>query len=142
MDVTLKLICRKLPGLVFQDYQPVHLGLQRGKEVVEIVPAAKRQVTYWVPLTVELKGKRVRLKGPFVQGKPDDPFLYLAWGVMKGSTFDMFRRAKIGLKHLTPATLQQHVRSGKPLEATVFCTDAHGCPICATVPDGFIDWKL
>ncbi|MCZ7647927.1 MAG: DUF5990 family protein [Planctomycetota bacterium] len=77
-----------------------------------------------------------------MQGKPEEPFIYLSWGVMKGRTFDMFRRAKVRLSHLKPAALRKAAASGKPIEAVVTCTDAQGGPLCASVKDSHITWKV
>lgn len=50
-EVTLQLVCTRLPGICFSDshtepptvYQPVFLGIQKGKEVVDAVPADRQK---------------------------------------------------------------------------------------------------
>jgi len=49
--IVIKLICRNLPGIRFEDpypgqppvREPVYLGIQAGEQVIETVPANRRQ---------------------------------------------------------------------------------------------------
>jgi uncharacterized protein DUF5990 len=84
-----RVVCTDLPGRRFRGLhapqrpvtEPVYLGIQRGREVIEQVPADRRQVTFAAEFTV---GKRPdgspNFLGPYAQGTPDDRFFYLSWG--------------------------------------------------------------
>jgi hypothetical protein len=150
-ELTIRLVCRKLPGTRFDESsrpvrvrEPVYLGIQKGKQVVGAVPADRHQVTYDVAVHV-VKGKNgfPDFLGAYVHGKPNDRFLYLSRGEVKhGAAFEMFRRAKIRLTHLTWSALRKSIGGGGPLVAEISLTDKRGGPLCATIMDEYIKWRL
>lgn len=148
--VRVKVRCRDLPGLKFVNthpsgepsYEPVHLGIQRGREVIEQVPADVKQATFIAEFRVGAKKDgSPNFLGPFAQGTPDDRFFYLAWGVQHpGCGFAMFRRLKVRLGHLTWKQLRASAKSGEPIVVDLRLTDARGGPLCATPPKTHIRW--
>ncbi|HJV08619.1 MAG TPA: DUF5990 family protein, partial [Acidimicrobiales bacterium] len=83
-----------LPGRNWGPYENVHVGVQRKAEPVDLVPGDATQATW--ELAIETDGGDFR--GPHVQGKRGERFLYLTWGAVgAGGTFTMFRRAKLML---------------------------------------------
>jgi hypothetical protein len=60
--------------------------------------------------------------------------------VKSGDRFDMFRRLKIRLGHLSRAKVAAAVKSGKPLTVRLSLTDKKGGPLCATPPPTHIAW--
>src|SRR5689334_15917233 len=99
-ELTIRLVCRDLPGIRFaesgestQVRQPVYLGIQKGKEVVEAVPGDRHQVTYDATLRVaKVKNGQPNFLGAYAHGTPDDRFVCLCWGQMsRGGHFEMFR---------------------------------------------------
>ena len=62
-------------------------------------------------------------RGPAVQGRKGDRFVYLTWGTCAGGAFTMFRRAKLMLDDL-PAGAQE-------VTVEVHLTDDDGMPRCA-----------
>jgi len=132
--------CSDLPGIRFGAYEPVRLGIQKGKEVVDVVSADASHVTF-VP---EFRAKQrpdgtIAFLGPYAHGPTNDRFFYLSWGVPdRGGEFEMFRRLKIRLGHLTWSQLQ--AASKKPIVVRLSLTDANGCPLCATPPASNIEW--
>jgi hypothetical protein len=143
-EISLRILCRNLPGPVFQEHTDVRLGIQKGKEVIEDVLADAEQVTFTIPLKVRLVpgDARPRFSGPFVQGKSDDPFIYLCWGGRSRTVWEGFRRAKLLLRPLTAESVTQALQSGQPIEVTVDMTDAKGAPICASLPEDKVQWDL
>jgi Family of unknown function (DUF5990) len=147
-----RVVCTDLPGTRFRDPHdgarpervPVHLGVQRGREVVDQVPADRRQVTFAVEFRVERRPDGApNFLGPFAQGPPEDRFFYLSWGVPEPSgTFAMFRRLKVHLGHLRWPEIRRAIRAGKPLTVTLRLTDDAGAPLCATPPAGHIRWDV
>jgi hypothetical protein len=108
----------RLPGLDCGRYSNIHVGLQVGKEPSGLVPADAARAE-WV---AELERVGDDYRGPAVQGRKGERFVYLTWGTVAGDTFTMFRRAKLMLADL-PSAQEVHV--------DVHLTDDHGMPRCA-----------
>src|SRR5438132_13605878 len=102
-ELTLEVICTDLPGIRFTDSydperrirEPVYLAIQKGSEVIDAVPADKKQVIFRPVFRI---GKQAdgspNFLGPFAQGSPQQRFFYLSWGIMHpDQRFQMFRGA-------------------------------------------------
>lgn len=109
----------RLPGLTCGSYSNVHVGLQVGREPTDIVPADSDSAE-WV---THIRAVNDDFRGPAVQGRKGERFVYLTWGSVVGDSFDMFRRAKLMLADL-PADTEQ-------VTVDVDLTDEHGMPRCA-----------
>jgi Family of unknown function (DUF5990) len=137
-EITIEVVCRNLPGISFHDApgrEPVHLGIQQGNEVIEAAPANRKQVVFRPAFRVVRQADgSPNFLGPFAKGTPQERFFYLSWGVVKQpGQFEMFRRAKIHLNHLTWEQVQSLISSGKPLKVVIDMTDRKGGPLCASV---------
>jgi len=153
MDPTLRIRvrCKELPGLRFEDAQdparpckePVHLGIQRGREVIDPVPADRREATFLAEFKVGKKSDgSPNFLGPYAQGTPEDRFFYLSWGVKRPSgEFEMFRRLKIRLGHLRWPTIRAAIARDAPIDVDLRLTDARGGPLCATPPATHVRWS-
>ena len=135
-----------LPGIKFPMAgpvcEPVYVGIQRGREVVDDVPADRKSVTFDAEFEIGTQPEgAVNFLGPYAQGGRHDRFFYLAWGVKIGGGFHMFRRLKIRLGHLSRATVNAATKSGRPLTVHLKLTDAKGGPLCATPPPTHIRWE-
>lgn len=140
MEVRIRVTGRELPGLVWCGHERVHLGIQRGREVVDLVPADAEVAVFdlTVGVTVDPEG-RADFRGPYVHGRRGERFLYLSWGdVGRDGRFAMFRRAKLHLSGLPEADLAGHGR----FEGTLSLTDARGGPLCASVRPPRITWRF
>ena len=149
-NLKLKVVCTDLPGKRFADvkysgnvYDPVHLGIQRGKEVIEIVPGDSRSAIFTPDFTVTRKPNgKPNFTGHYAQGTPDERFFYLSWGVQKKKgEFAMFRRLKIYLTGLSWARVQKSLKTGKPIEVHLNLTGSRNDPLCARPPKQNIAWK-
>ena len=134
-----------LPGSVFavggERREPVHVGIQRGTEVIDDVRADAPRVTFDAEFQVGAQPDgAVNFLGPYAQGDRHDRFFYLSWGVKSGARFEMFRRLKIRLGHLSRAKVHAAIKAGKPLVVRLKLTDAKGGPLCATPPPTHISW--
>ena len=146
-----RVVCTDLPGTCFRDPQdparpvkdPVFLGIQRGKEVIEQVPGDAKTATFTPEFRVERKKDGMpNFLGPFAQGSADDRFFYLSWGVKgQDGRFAMFRRLKIRLGHLSAARVERACRTGEPVTVRLRLTDAKGGPLCATPRPPHIEWE-
>lgn len=141
--ITILLHCHNLPGLVCGELKQVRLGIQKGKEVIDDVPADAEDVTFTVPMRVEQQSSngQPNFLGPFAQGTPEERFIYLCWGERKDSNWETFRRAKIHLKHFDWQTIEKSLTTGATIEAFINMTDKKGEPLCASVKNDKIDWK-
>jgi len=144
----LEVICTELPGIRFDDrhtmriMKPVYLGIQSGSRVIHQVPADRRRVTFQPEFTVSWRADgSPTFLGPYARGKPDDRFFYLSWGIKHASgRFEMFRRLKIRLGHLSRRRIDRSLKAGKPITVKLRLTDDEGAPLCATPPEGNVHW--
>lgn len=144
----IKVVGTELPGTTFREpdgtvREPVYLGIQKGRSVVESVPADRSSVEFAPVFTIR-KGRSGSLDffGPFAQGKPGERFFYLSWGVRKSpGELEMFRRLKVSLSHLEPRDVEAAARSGTGMTVRIRLTDEQGAPLCATPPPGYIHWS-
>lgn len=136
--------CIHLPGATFEGHSRLRLGIQKGKMVVDDVPANAPGATFRFAMTVKENARigQPNLTGPYAQGTPADRFVYLCRGERDGDTWDGFRRAKVKIGHLTWAQIDAAVQAQTPIRATIEMTDAKGEPIAATVKPGHITWHV
>lgn len=110
----------------------VHVGVQVGRDPSELVPGDADDATWLVDVGVIDRDGALDFRGPAVQGKRGERFVYLTWGdVGADQSFRMFRRAKLMLDHIDPATIAAAERSGRHVVAAVDLTDECGGPRCA-----------
>lgn len=132
-----------LPGRRCAGHAEVAVGVQRGREVVDVHPADADRVV-WAFDVAEVPGRAGApdVRGPFVHGRPGARFLYLSWGgVDAGGTRAMFRRAKL---MLDPAVLAAAAGAGggAKLVAELNLTMADGTPLCAAVRPPAVAWTV
>ena len=113
-------------------YDNVHVGIQRGREVVDLVAGDATGATWRLDVTVRRLDDGLDFAGPFVHGRRGDRFVYLSWGVVAGAEFRMFRRAKLHFADAAPEVLASAARTGG-LGCRVAMTDSCGHPRCARV---------
>jgi hypothetical protein len=130
------------PGHDFAGYTDVHVGVQtkrRPPDLLDPQPGDAVEASWTVDC--EVVGSDVR--GPCIQGRPGDRFLYLNWvGVVDGqddAPAAMFRRAKLMLASVPPDVLADATSSGL-LVGRLSLTDAKGQPTCASVRPPDIQW--
>ncbi|NKY39949.1 DUF5990 family protein [Cellulomonas septica] len=120
-----------LPGRTCGGFADVHVGVQVGRAPAGLVPADASDPEWRVELEVVDDGQDVR--GPAVQGRRGERFVYLTWGQGAGDDFVMFRRAKLMLADL-PAT------SGV-VTVDVDLTDDAGLPRAARLRPPAVRWS-
>jgi hypothetical protein len=128
-----------LPGRTCCGLTDVFVGVQRGKEVVEVRPADAEAVVWAFDVTdVRDRAGAADVRGPYVHGRPGARFLYLSWGgVGTHGHPEMFRRAKL---MLDPAVLAE--AAGETLVAELGLTMTNGTPVCAAVRPPAIAWSV
>jgi hypothetical protein len=91
-----------LPGLTadgdIQVYSNIHVAVQRrGRpdELLDPQPGNAASATWTLQCTAVASPPGIDVKGPYVQGRPGDRFIYLSWGTVDESdafTFTGFLR--------------------------------------------------
>ena len=122
-----------LPGPTWAEHSDVHVALQVGKEPSFAVSAGSPSAGWETEVTV-VDGD---FRGPAVQGKRGERFLYLTWGAVDGDSFTMFRRLKLMLADLGPGAAD----AGTAV-ARLSLTDASGGPLCGRAKPGVVSWQL
>jgi hypothetical protein len=128
------------PGHNFPGYSDIHVGMQskrRPPELLAVQSADAASVTW----TIDCQVDGTDIRGPYVQGRPGERFIYLNWGgVDGGGQLQMFRRAKLMLSDVPADVLEAAVASGL-LIGRLGLTDAKGQPTCASVRPPHIRWS-
>ena len=152
-DLRIRIDAVDLPGLTcpprasgdgsVQTYGNIHVAVQRRarrNEVLGIQPGDADSATWTLSCTSAATPTGTDIKGPYVQGRPGERFIYLSWGTVdEPGTFTMFRRAKLLLGAIPDDVLASAVQTGL-LVGRLGLTDAHGCPLCARVVPPAIAW--
>ncbi len=137
-----------LPGLTCSPpnsggsiYNNVYVGLQRRAEVEQLISGDASQAVWEVDIDVIGHGDEIDFRGPFVQGRKGDRFLYLSWGTVdEGDRFQMFRRAKLMLEPVDRDIVRSADRPGFRLLGRLNLTGGDGGPLCAAVRPPVIEW--
>jgi hypothetical protein len=148
MDV--RIVGVDLPGRTCADPRPggleyanVHVGVQRRKDVVDLVPADVPDAEWNLTVDTVTKDGALDQRGPFVHGKRGDRFLYLSWGTVDDADhFEMFRRAKLMFGAVPDELLRTAQAPGHRLVGTVRMQHDDGMPRCAAVRPPVIEWTV
>jgi hypothetical protein len=148
--VDVRIVGVELPGRTCADprpggleYENVHVGVQRRKDVVDLVPGDAPDAEWNLTIDTVTKDGLLDLRGPFVQGKRGDRFLYLSWGTVDDAKhFEMFRRAKLMFDAVPAELLRSAQAPGHRLVGTVNMTHDDGMPRCAAVRPPVIEWTV
>jgi Family of unknown function (DUF5990) len=145
--VQIRIIGTDLPGRDcppdhnFPGYSNVHVGMQtrrRPPELLDQQPGDATEVTW----TIDCGVNGSDLRGPYIQGRPGERFIYLNWGGENGDgRAEMFRRAKLMLDAIPGEVLAKAAAAGT-LVGRLGLTDAKGQPLCASVRPPHIDWSV
>jgi hypothetical protein len=132
------------PGPGFPGAENVHVAVQRRdrrEELLDPQPGDAASACWTFDCTATASPAGVDFRGPYVQGRPAERFVYLSWGgVDEHGAFAMFRRAKLMLNDVAPAVAAAALRSGL-LVARLPLTDARGHPLCARVRPPLVTWS-
>lgn len=144
--VRITIIGSNLPGRTFCGpdgtvMHNVHVGVQVGRDPSHLVPADNVQAKWEVDVDVVDRDGTNDFRGPAVQGRPGDRFIYLTWGDLGADTeFEMFRRAKLMLNGIDDSTIRTALGTGQ-LVARIDLTGSDGGPRCARVDPPAISWS-
>ncbi len=143
----LTIVGHHLPGRTFcrpdgSVMDNVHVGVQLRHDPAELVGADAAHASWAVDVDVFDRDGGPDFRGPAVQGRRGDRFVYLTWGnVGADGGFEMFRRAKLMLDRIDPSLLTA-ARAAGSLRARVDLTGARGGPRCARVDPPAVEWSV
>jgi len=120
----------------------VHVGVQVRRDPWKLVPGDRTHATWTIDVDVVVTDDGLDFRGPAVQGRRGERFVYLTWGnVDPDGAFEMFRRAKLMLDRIDPVVLAAARRVGE-LRARVDLTADDGGPRCARVDPPAVEWSV
>ncbi|MFJ6570498.1 DUF5990 family protein [Streptomyces sp. NPDC091292] len=137
--------CRTPADATALTYDNIHVAVQRRDrpaELLDLHPGDAASATWTLPCTTTASpmGTGTDVKGPYIQGRPGDRFIYLSWGTVDAAgAFTMFRRAKIMLNGVPAGVLAAAAKDGR-LVGRLGLTDLKGNPLCARVVPPHITW--
>jgi hypothetical protein len=142
--VPMRVIGRRLPGRTWSGRNDIHVGVQRGAEVVCVVPGDEGEATFDFEIGVEIDAEgALDFRGPFVHGRRAERFIYLSWGeVDEAGTFTMFRRLKLHLSPLAEQFPAEALAGARRIQAFLELTDPKGRPVAASVRPPWVYWRL
>jgi Family of unknown function (DUF5990) len=118
----------------------VHVGVQVRREAAHLIRADEPEASWDLDVEI-IRRDGLDFRGPAVQGKRGDRFIYLTWGdVGPDGSFEMFRRAKLMLDRIEPQLIESAMEAGR-LDATVDLTGHDGGPLCARVDPPAVSWS-
>jgi hypothetical protein len=131
------------PSPDFPGYENIHVGVQRRNrpgDLLAVCPGDAPSAMWSLDCDIVRTPAGVDFKGPYIQGRPHERFIYLSWGTVdRDGTFTMFRRAKLWLDAIDPVAIDAACQSGQ-LIARLGLTDAKGHPLCAAVRPPRVEW--
>ena len=140
-ELTLKMVLENPPS-------GVDFGLQKGSgskyETIQIQRYSDKNLQFEFPITVMLKEDGFpNFLGVFVQGPPNQRFIYIDIGTYAGQKETVWsRRLKIPLTEINLNTIKElATNDNKILEAKVPGTGRDNGPNCATVKP-FAGWHI
>ena len=119
----------------------VHVGVQVRRDPADLRPADAPDLRWDLEIDVVDRAGSIDFRGPAVQGRRGERFVYLTWGDLGLVGFEMFRRAKLMLDRIDAAVLRDALAAGR-LVATVDLTGDDGGPRCARVDPPAIAWGV
>lgn len=124
----------------------IDFGLQKGRgsdnETIQTQRSAGTDLHFEFAVRVKSTGNGLSFLGPFAQGPPNGPFVYIDIGTYAGQSGTCWsRRLKIPLVGITTEMIDHALSSGALLEARVPGTGKDGGPTCATVKP-FAGWTF
>ena len=133
----MRIVGERLPGRNVGERTNVHIGVQRGDDVVDVVPGDAASAIFQFPLVRRDDGD---FRGPYVHGTPGDRFIYLVWVDVDPTTGDFERigRIKLMLAAIPGGVLRPATTS---LEAYLALTDQKGSLVTAAIRPPQIMWS-
>ena len=111
----------------------VHVGVQVRRDPWALARGDATAPSWDVEIELVTVDGDTDFRGPAVQGRRGERFVYLTWGEYDGERFEMFRRAKLMLADVPDPSAGEVV-------ARVHLTDEQGMPRCARLHPPALTW--
>ena len=143
-EITIEVICTRLPGAQWQGRSTLHLGIQKEESVLESAPANLERIVFRPTFRVRrLADDSANFLGPFAHGPRAERFIYLNWSIIAGNVVtERPGRIKLHLNHITSTQVEKAVARRKPIKVTLALTNAKGNPVFASVRADAAKWEL
>jgi len=140
----LRIVGRRLPGSSWSGRHGIHIGVQCGNDVVGLVTGDAADAVFDIELDIVSDGDgEPDFRGPYVNGRRGERFVYLSWGEVDGDgIFSMFRRLKLHLAPLVEQLSADTVLRAKKIQAVLELTDTKGRPLAASVRPPWVTWRV
>ena len=122
-----------LPGRNCDGFRDIYVGTQIRRDPADLVPGDAATARWVVDVEVLERDGARDFRGPAVQGRRGERFVYLTWGELHGGKFKLFRRAKLMLIDVPDPDLPI-------VTARVDLTDEYGMPRCARLRAPALEW--
>ena len=141
-QANLRVIGHELPSRTGSELAGLHIGVQRGTEILELTAAEAESVSFDIRVEPIVEGGvLVDFRGPYVQGKRGARFVYLTWvDVADDGTQTRYGRAKVGLEEL-PDDVAAALIADAPVAVEMGLTDPRGRPRCASIKPAELRWS-
>ena len=123
-----------LPGRSCGSHDDVHVGIQVRRDPGRAGPGRRETARWQVDVDVVEREGGLDFRGPAVQGRRGERFVYLTWGEGGAEAFTMFRRAKLMLADVPDPRRAE-------VTARVDLTDESGLPRCARLRPPALTWS-
>ena len=135
--------CRPAPDHS-ERYENVHASVGSWKAPVGLIRGDAARATWRLEVRpIELPAGSIDFRGPMVEGRRGERFLYINWGTVDhDGNFHLFRRAKALLGEIDAVLVREAIRAGAELHCTIDLTDAKGNPVCARLRPPAITWSV
>ncbi|HZF30174.1 MAG TPA: DUF5990 family protein [Gammaproteobacteria bacterium] len=143
-ELTVEIICTKLPGTDWDGVGPVHLGIQRDEAIEQATPADSKRVVFRPVLRVRRNTDgSANFLGPYAHGPRAERFIYLNWVVVRGGVpVQRPGRIKLHLNHIDWTHAERAAANDMPIRVTLELTGAKGKPVFASVRPGAARWEF
>jgi hypothetical protein len=143
-EVTIEIICTKLPDPAWAGGGTLHLGIQDDNEVLELTPVNRKRLVFHPVFRVRRHADgSANFLGPFAHGPRSERFIYLNWIVLNdGTAIAAPGRIKLHLSHIPWSSIESVVDAGKPIKVTLALSNASGKPVFASIRANTAQWAL
>lgn len=144
IEIVIEIVCTNLPGEEWGGHSHLHLGIQKGDQIIETASAGSKRVVFRPALRSQgnVDGS-ANFLGAFAHGPRTERFMYLVWAVVDGKLpARMVGRIKLHLNHIRWASVKNAAGKKKPIRVTLALTDIKGNPVMASVRPNAAKWEL
>jgi hypothetical protein len=144
LEITIEIVCTRLPGLQYEGRGPMHLGIQQDESIIELAPADRDRIVFLPALRVRKHTDgSANFLGPFAHGPRAERFIYLNWVIVHNKIpVERVGRIKLHLSHIQFKNAQTAAASKKPIKVTLELTSEKGKPVFASVRASSAKWEL